>query len=219
MVCIGNSWDDLLKDQFQSDSYKALREFLKREYSTCNIYPDMHDIFNAFRYTDFDDVKAVIIGQDPYHGRGQAHGLCFSVKKGVPKPPSLCNIFKELQSDLGIPEPSHGELTSWASRGVLMLNSVLTVREGCPGSHRGKGWEQITDRAIELLGNRDKHTVFILWGNYAREKKRLIDQSRHTVIESAHPSPLSAYHGFFGSRPFSRCNAALDTPIDWRIPD
>lgn len=219
MVCIGNSWDDLLKDQFQSDSYKALREFLKREYSTCSIYPDMHDIFNAFRYTDFDDVKAVIIGQDPYHGRGQAHGLCFSVKKGVPKPPSLCNIFKELQSDLGIPEPSHGELTSWASRGVLMLNSVLTVREGCPGSHRSKGWEQITDRAIELLGNRDKHTVFILWGNYAREKKRLIDQSRHTVIESAHPSPLSAYHGFFGSRPFSRCNAALDTPIDWCIPD
>ncbi len=219
MVCIGNSWDDLLKEQFQSDSYKALREFLKREYSMCNIYPDMHDIFNAFRYTDYDAVKAVIIGQDPYHGSGQAHGLCFSVKKGVPKPPSLCNIFKELQSDLGIPEPSHGELTSWASQGILMLNSVLTVREGCPGSHRGKGWEQITDRAIELLGNRDKHTVFILWGNYAREKKRLIDRSRHTVIESAHPSPLSAYHGFFGSRPFSRCNDALDEPIDWRIPD
>lgn len=219
MVCIGNGWDDLLHDQFTADYYLKLREFLKREYREHTVYPDMHDIFNAFRYTDFNDVRVVIIGQDPYHGRGQAHGLCFSVKKGVQKPPSLCNIFKELQSDLGIPEPSHGELTSWARQGVLMLNSVLTVREGCAGSHRGKGWETLTDRAIELIGSRQKHTVFILWGNYAREKKRLIDTSRHTVIESAHPSPLSAYNGFFGSRPFSRCNTALDEPIDWLIKD
>ncbi len=217
MVCIGNHWDVLLKDQFTQPYYLRLREFLKSEYASHTVYPDMNDIFNAFRYTDYEDVRAVIIGQDPYHEPGQAHGLCFSVRKGVPKPPSLVNIFKEMQSDIGIPEPPHGELTAWTKQGVMLLNSVLTVRQGCAGSHAGKGWETLTDRAIELLGKRQKPIVFILWGGYARKKKALIDTSRHVVIESAHPSPLSAYNGFFGSKPFSRCNAALDTPIDWTI--
>lgn len=219
MVHIGNSWDGLLAAEFEKPYYKQLRQFLKSEYARrdTRIFPDMYDIFNALRYTDYNDVKAVIIGQDPYHGFGQAHGLCFSVKKGVQPPPSLQNIFKELQDDLGLPVPSHGELTAWARQGVLMLNSVLTVREGQAGSHRGKGWETFTDEVIRLLGQRDRRIVFILWGNYAKEKRRLITNPNHVIIQSAHPSPLSAYNGFFGSKPFSRCNAALDTPIDWQI--
>lgn len=219
MVSLGNGWDAYLAPEFEKPYYKQLRMFLKSEYlrSDIRVFPDMYDIFNALRYTDYNDVKAVIIGQDPYHGFGQAHGLCFSVKKGVPPPPSLVNIFKELHDDLGLPIPTHGELTQWARQGVLMLNSVLTVREGQAGSHRGKGWETFTDEVIRLLGQRDKRIVFILWGNYAKEKRRLITNPNHVVIQSAHPSPLSAYNGFFGSKPFSRCNAALDEPIDWRI--
>ena len=177
----------------------------------------MYDIFNALKSTAYSDVKAVILGQDPYHEPGQAHGLCFSVKEGIDPPPSLVNIFKELKSDLGIDPPPHGCLQQWADRGVLLLNSVLTVRAGKAGSHRNRGWEIFTDRVISLLGQREKPMVFILWGNYARSKKQLVDQSRHLVIESVHPSPLSASRGFFGGRYFSRTNEFLDEPIDWKI--
>ena len=207
----------------EKEYYKKLRAFLKEEYlrSGVAIYPAMENIFNAFKYTDYDDVRAVIIGQDPYHGEGQAHGLCFSVKKGVAPPPSLINIFKELKDDLGIEPPKHGELTSWTKSGVMLLNSVLTVRAGMAGSHRGKGWEIFTDRAIELLNEREKPMVFILWGGYARSKKGLIDTKKHLVLEAAHPSPLSAYNGFFGCRHFSKCNEFLVKngiePIDWEI--
>lgn len=217
MVHIGNDWDEILKDEFKKEYYLKLRQFLKEEYMTKTVYPDMYDIFNALRYTAYGDVKAVILGQDPYHEPGQAHGLCFSVKEGVDPPPSLVNIFKELKSDLGIDPPPHGCLKQWAERGVLLLNSVLTVRRGAAGSHRNKGWETFTDTVISLLGQREKPMVFILWGNYARSKKTLVDQSRHLVIESVHPSPLSASRGFFGGRYFSRTNEFLDEPIDWKI--
>lgn len=207
----------------EKDYYRELRVFLKSEYlrSGVPIYPEMNDIFNAFRYTDYNDVRAVIIGQDPYHGVNQAHGLCFSVKKGVEKPPSLVNIFKELQSDLGITPPNHGELTSWAKEGVMLLNSVLTVRAGQAGSHRGKGWETFTDKAISLLNERETPIVFILWGGYARAKKGLITGNQHLILECAHPSPLSAYNGFFGCRHFSKCNEFLKASgqkeINWKI--
>lgn len=217
MVHIGNDWDGILADEFKKEYYLKLRQFLKEEYMTKTVYPDMYDIFNALRYTAYGDVKAVILGQDPYHEPGQAHGLCFSVKEGVEPPPSLVNIFKELKSDLGIDPPPHGCLKQWAERGVLLLNSVLTVRRGAAGSHRNKGWETFTDTVISLLGQREKPMVFILWGNYARSKKALVDQSRHLVIESVHPSPLSASRGFFGGRYFSRTNEFLDEPIDWKI--
>lgn len=221
MVHIGNEWDALLAEEFQKEYYLRLREFLKAEYSTKTIYPPMNDIFNALRYTSYSDVRAVILGQDPYHGAGQAHGLCFSVKKGVQPPPSLQNIFKELNADLGITPPQHGELTSWAKSGVLLMNTALTVREGQANSHRGQGWEILTDRVIELLNQRQQPIVFILWGGNARAKTKLITNPEHLVLQCAHPSPLSAYNGFFGCRHFSRTNEFLTSrgmqPIDWRL--
>lgn len=221
MVNIGNEWDDILKGEFDKEYYLRLREFLKYEYGHYHIYPNMYDIFNALKYTSYSDVKAVILGQDPYHQPGQAHGLCFSVKKGTPLPPSLQNIYKELQSDLDIPPASHGELISWAKSGVLLMNTVLTVRESQPNSHKNKGWEIFTDRVIELLNQRQKPMVFILWGANARSKAKLITNRNHLILQSAHPSPLSAYNGFFGSRHFSQANAFLEEhgiePIDWRI--
>lgn len=221
MMHIGNEWDALLADEIKKDYYLRLREFLKQEYSTHRIYPPMNDIFNALRRTSYSDVKAVILGQDPYHGAGQAHGMCFSVKKGTPPPPSLQNIFKELKSDLGIDPPDHGELTAWADSGVLLLNTVLTVREGQANSHKGMGWEQFTDRIIELLNQREKPMVFLLWGGNARSKARLITNPNHLVLQCAHPSPLSAYNGFFGCRHFSKTNEFLEqhgiVPINWKL--
>lgn len=221
MMHIGNEWDALLADELKKDYYLRLREFLKQEYSTRRIYPPMNDIFNALRRTSYSNVKAVILGQDPYHGAGQAHGMCFSVKKGTPPPPSLQNIFKELKSDLGIDPPNHGELTAWADSGVLLLNTVLTVREGLANSHRGMGWEQFTDRIIELLNQREKPMVFLLWGGNARSKARLITNPNHLVLQCAHPSPLSAYNGFFGCRHFSKTNTFLEqhgiAPINWKL--
>ena len=223
MVNMGNEWDELLKGEFDKEYYLKLRQFLISEYSQYRIYPNMYNIFNALKYTSYSDVKAVILGQDPYHQPGQAHGLCFSVQKGTPQPPSLQNIFKELKSDLGIDPPHHGELISWAQHGVLLMNTVLTVREGQPNSHKGKGWEIFTDRVIQLLNEREKPMVFILWGGNARSKKSLITNPAHLILESPHPSPLSAYNGFFGNRHFSRTNEFLVSkgiePIDWRIPE
>ncbi len=221
MVNIGNEWDELLKGEFEKEYYLKLRKFLANEYRTRKIYPDMYDIFNSLKYTSYSDVKAVIIGQDPYHGAGQAHGLCFSVQKGVAVPPSLQNIYKELEADLGIPPAQHGYLKKWADNGVLMMNAVLTVREGMANSHKGMGWEIFTDRVIELLNNREKPMVFLLWGGNAKQKKSLITNPAHLILQAAHPSPLSAYNGFFGCRHFSKTNAFLEehgmTPIDWRI--
>ncbi|MFC0211273.1 uracil-DNA glycosylase [Paenibacillus chartarius] len=218
-----NDWRPLLEDQFEEPYYVRLREFLKEEYRTRQIYPGMHDIFNALHLTPYDSVKAVILGQDPYHGAGQAHGLSFSVKPGVDVPPSLQNMYKELQSDLGVEPARHGHLVSWAEQGVLLLNAVLTVREGEPNSHKGQGWERFTDRIIGLLSERERPIVFLLWGANAQAKAGLIDGTRHHIIRSPHPSPLSAHRGFFGSRPFSRTNAFLRSigsePIDWRLPE
>ena len=221
MVQIGNDWDALLKDYFESEPYRALRAFLAQEYRTQTIYPDMYDIFNALKYTSFADTKVVLLGQDPYHGPGQAHGLCFSVKKGVELPPSLKNIFSELHADLGLPIPEHGELTRWARQGVLLLNTVLTVRAHMPNSHKGKGWEAFTDRVIELLNGKDTPIVFLLWGANARNKAKIVTNPIHIKLEAPHPSPLSAYNGFFGCHHFSKANAWLEktgqTPIDWRL--
>ena len=221
MMHIGNEWDALLADEIQKDYYLKLRQFLITEYNTRRIYPPMEDIFNALRHTSYSDVRAVILGQDPYHGPGQAHGMCFSVRKGTPPPPSLQNIFKEMKSDLGIDPPQHGELTSWADNGVLLLNTVLTVREGQPNSHKGMGWEQFTDRVIQLLNERQQPMVFLLWGGNARSKARLITNPAHLVLQCAHPSPLSAYNGFFGCRHFSKTNEFLFSrgmkPIDWKL--
>lgn len=221
MVNIGNEWDKLLADEFEKDYYKQLRQFLISEYNSRNIYPPMNDIFNALRCTSFSDVKAVILGQDPYHGAGQAHGMCFSVKKGVAPPPSLQNIYKEINSELGLPIPSHGELTDWAKSGVLLLNTVLTVREGSPNSHRGQGWEILTDRIIELLNDRETPIVFLLWGGNARAKAKLITNPKHLILQCAHPSPLSAHNGFFGCGHFAKANEFLRNngiePIDWSI--
>lgn len=223
MVHIGNEWDELLKGEFEKEYYLKLRKFLAYEYKHGTVYPDMYDIFNGLKYTSYSDVKAVILGQDPYHGKGQAHGLCFSVKKDVPQPPSLQNIFKELQADLGITPPSHGELTDWTRQGVMLLNTVLTVREGQANSHKNKGWEIFTDRVIELLNEREQPMVFLLWGANARAKTTLITNPRHLILTCAHPSPLSAYNGFFGCRHFSKTNEFLQsigqTPIDWRISE
>ncbi len=219
MVNLANSWDSILKEDFQSESYLALRSFLAEEYRTKTIYPDMHDIFNALKCTPYESVKAVILGQDPYHGKGQAHGMCFSVKPPTPAPPSLVNIFKELESDLGIKNTSP-YLVNWAKQGVLLLNTVLTVREGQPNSHKGKGWETLTDSIIKKLNERKEPIVFILWGGNARSKKAFITNPRHLVLESVHPSPLSAYNGFFGCKHFSKCNDFLTKcgvkQIDWR---
>ena len=221
MVHIGNDWDTLLADYFASEQYQALRRFLAEEYRTHTIYPGMYDIFNALKYTSFAQTKVVIIGQDPYHGPGQAHGLCFSVKKGVEPPPSLKNIFQELHDDLGLPQPDHGELTAWARQGVLLLNTVLTVREHQPNSHKGHGWEPFTDRVIELLNGKQTPIVFLLWGANARNKAKIVTNPIHIKLEAPHPSPLSAYNGFFGCRHFSKANAWLQktgqVPIDWRL--
>ena len=200
---INNDWWPVLKPQFETANYQQLHNFLVDEYGHQQVYPEMHHIFEAFNWTPFSKVKVVILGQDPYHGPGQAHGCSFSVLPGVAVPPSLQNIYKELQADLGCPPVKHGYLRSWAEQGVLLLNSVLTVRAGQAYSHQGHGWEQLTDAAIVALSERPAPVVFILWGRAARDKKRLIDLKRNFVVESAHPSPLSAYRGFFGSRPFS----------------
>ena len=221
MVNIGNEWDELLKGEFEKEYYLKLREFLKKEYFTYQIYPNMYDIFNALKYTSYSDVKAVIIGQDPYHGPGQAHGLCFSVQKGVAIPPSLQNMYKELYSDLGIPPANHGYLKKWADNGVLMMNAVLTVRGGQANSHRNMGWEAFTDKVIELLNKREQPIVFILWGNNAKQKMKLITNPNHLILQAAHPSPLSAFNGFFGCKHFSKTNDFLIShgiaPIDWTI--
>ena len=219
MVNLGNDWDALLKEEFEKEYYLQLREFLKTEYFTRTVYPPMHDIFNALKYTSYSNTRVVILGQDPYHGKGQAHGLCFSVKEGTPPPPSLKNIFKELKNELDIPEPPTGELTGWAKQGVLLLNTTLTVREATPQSHKGKGWEILTDKIIELINEKSTPVVFMLWGSNARTKKSLITNPKHLVLECAHPSPLSAYNGFFGCGHFSKANAFLSSAgeptIDW----
>lgn len=223
MVHLGNSWDEVLAGEFDKEYYLKLREFLKSEYGTRVIYPDMYDIFNALKFTPYENVRAVILGQDPYHEPGQAHGLCFSVQKGVQPPPSLINIFKELKDDLGIDPPRHGCLESWAKHGVLLLNTVLTVRAHAANSHRGRGWEIFTDRVIGLLNERPEPMVFILWGRPARAKAGLITSPQHLILEGPHPSPLSAHYGFWGGRYFSKTNEFLEAngqpPIDWRIPD
>ncbi len=222
MVHIGNDWDDILAGEFDKEYYLKLREFLKQEYSTRVIYPDMYDIFNSLKAAPYSQVRAVIIGQDPYHEPGQAHGMCFSVKPGVPAPPSLQNIFKELSSDIpGFVIPEDGYLQKWAQQGVLLLNAVLTVRAHQANSHKGKGWEIFTDRVISLVNEKKTPVVFMLWGANARAKKALVTNPAHTVLEAAHPSPLSAYNGFFGCRHFSKCNAVLEAsgqkPIDWQL--
>lgn len=219
MVRLGNDWDGILADEWQKPYYKVLHEFLKQEYSTRRIYPDMHDIFNALKYTAFKDTKVCIIGQDPYHGPGQAHGLCFSVKKGVALPPSLVNIYKEISDDLNVQMPPYGELTGWAKQGVLLLNTVLTVRAGSPNSHKDKGWEQFTDRVISELNKKKTPVVFLLWGANAEKKARIITNPLHKKLVTVHPSPLSAYRGFFGCRHFSKTNAILKAnglkEIEW----
>ncbi len=221
MIKFDNGWDEALAPLFADERYLKIREFLKKEYSTYIVYPDMYDLYNCFRYTPIEDLKVVILGQDPYHEPGQAHGLCFSVKRGVPLPPSLVNIFKELKSDLGVIEPNCGDLTGWAKQGVLLLNTTLTVREHLANSHSKCGWAWFTDSVIKLISDRCKNVVFILWGGNARSKAPLIDRNKHLILESAHPSPLSAYNGFFGSKCFSKTNyylAAHDkTPIDWQL--
>ena len=218
MVNIGNSWDQILKEDFESETYLKLREFLKNEYKTQTIYPNMNDIFNCLKWTPFEDVKVVMIGQDPYYNPGQAHGLCFSVQPGVPAPRSLVNIFKEIHDDVGI-DNTYPCLTKWAKQGVLMLNTVLTVRAHEPQSHKGKGWEFITDEIIRKLNASKTPIVYLLWGGPARTKKKLITNPNHLILECAHPSPLSAYNGFFGCKHFSKTNEFLIskglTPIDW----
>lgn len=222
MVHIGNDWDEILKGEFDKPYYRQLRAFLKQEYTSRTIYPPMNDIFNALRYTSFENTKVVILGQDPYHEPGQAHGLCFSVKEGTLPPPSLINIYKEIRDDLGIDNPAdYGELTGWAKQGVLMLNTVLTVRRGQANSHKGKGWEQFTDRVISELNNKTVPVVFLLWGANARTKAQIITNPIHIKLSCAHPSPLSAYNGFFGCKHFSKTNEILVrnglTPIDWSV--
>ncbi len=221
MVHLGNDWDEILADEFEKPYYKELRAFLKAEYRAERIYPEMNDIFNALKASSFKDTRVVIIGQDPYHGKGQAHGMCFSVKKGVPPPPSLKNIFTELASDVGFKFAGHGELAVWAEQGVLLLNTVLTVREGCPNSHKGKGWESFTDRVISELNRKETPVVFLLWGANAKNKAKIITNPIHKKLETVHPSPLSAYGGFFGCRHFSKCNEILinsgQKPINWQI--
>ena len=218
---IGNKWDEYLSDEYKQEYFKELLEFVKNEYKTKTIYPKQNEVFNAFRYTDYDDLKVVILGQDPYHGPNQAEGLSFSVSNEVLKPPSLKNIFKELESDLGIPFPKANSLKPWAKQGVLLLNAVLTVEEHRPTSHKDKGWEHFTDDVIKIINEKSEPVVFILWGAYARAKKELITNKKHLVIESAHPSPFSARNGFFGSKPFSKTNEFLKKnnikEIDWRV--
>ena len=223
MQIFKNDWANLLNEELQKPYYQELRKFLISEYRTREIFPDMYDIFNALHFTSYADTKVVILGQDPYHEPGQAHGLSFSVLPNVPPPPSLQNIFKELRADLGCKIPNNGCLRYWAEQGVLLLNAVLTVRAHAANSHKGKGWEIFTNRIIELLNEHEKPLAFILWGNPARVKKSMITNAKHFIVESAHPSPLSADRGFFGSRPFSKVNNFLisvgENPIDWQISD
>ena len=221
MGAITNDWLDAIGGEFRKDYYKELYQFVKDEYSRYVIYPNSEDLFNAFHFTPLSKVKAVILGQDPYHGAGQAHGLCFSVQPGVKIPPSLVNIYKELQDDLGCYIPNNGYLKKWADQGVLMLNTVLTVRAHSANSHQGKGWEQFTDAVIHAVNEQDRPIVFILWGRPAQTKKPMLTNPKHLVLEAPHPSPFSASRGFFGSRPFSKTNEFLQKngvePIDWQI--
>lgn len=218
-----NDWQELLEDEMKKEYYLSLREELIDEYNTHTIYPNQHDIFNALHFTAYKDVKAVILGQDPYHGPNQAYGLAFSVKPGVRIPPSLRNMYKELHEDLGCKIPNHGTLTKWAKEGVLLLNTSLTVRAGAANSHRKIGWHIFTDNIIKLLNKREDPIVFILWGNNAKKKEELITNPNHEIVKSVHPSPLSASRGFFGSKPFSKTNRFLESigkePIDWCIED
>ena len=220
---IEESWKEKLSEEFAKEYFFSLRSFLLEEKSKYKVFPPGLLIFNAFNLTPFEKVKVVIIGQDPYHGQGQAHGLCFSVPRGVPLPPSLVNIFKELHNDLHIPVPSHGNLSYWAQQGVLLLNAILTVRAHQAGSHQNKGWEQFTDKVIETISVHKKHVVFLLWGNYAQAKSKLIDSTHHLILKAPHPSPFSAHSGFLGCNHFSKTNAYLlstgQQPIDWKIPD
>lgn len=222
-MLIGNDWDLFLGEEFKKDYYQSLRRTLAEEYRTYTVYPAMENIFNALKYTSYSDVKVLLLGQDPYHGPGQAHGLAFSVQKGIQKPPSLLNMFKELESDLGIGQPSHGCLTDWTKQGVMLLNTVLTVRESEANSHKRIGWTVFTDRIISLLNEREDPVIFLLWGRNAAEKLPLITESRHYVLSCAHPSPLSASRGFFGCKHFSKVNTILErmgkTPIDWKISE
>lgn len=219
MIKITEQWDELLEKEFKSEQYLNLREFLKSEYSKYTVYPSMYDIFNSMKMTAFDDIKVVIIGQDPYHEEGQAMGLSFSVPKGIEIPPSLKNIYKEISSETGFTMPNHGDLTGWAKQGVLLLNTVLTVRKGQANSHKNKGWEAFTDGIIKKISEKKKNVVFLLWGANARSKKALIDTKKHLVLETVHPSPLSAYNGFFGSGHFVKTNEYLKANgqqiIDW----
>ncbi|MBC1436309.1 uracil-DNA glycosylase [Listeria rocourtiae] len=223
MIQLGNDWDMLLQEEFAKDYYLKLREFLKVEYGNQRVYPDMYDIFNALKYTAFKDVKVVILGQDPYHGAGQAHGMSFSVKPGVRTPPSLVNMYKELANDLGLEIPNNGYLLPWAEQGVLLLNTVLTVREGKPNSHAKQGWEMLTDTIISLLGQKEEPVVFLLWGNNAKSKQILLRNPNHLILTTVHPSPLSANRGFMGCRHFSQTNQYLKdndvAPINWQIPN
>lgn len=218
---IEEGWKEILKDEFQSAYFSELKTFLVEEKKRYTIYPPGKYIFNAFQHTPFDQVKVVILGQDPYHGKGQAHGLCFSVPHGIPAPPSLVNIFKELHADLNLPIPAHGNLVSWADQGVLLINATLTVRDSQAGSHQKKGWETFTNSVIENISRHKSGVVFLLWGRYAQAKEALIDGSRHLILKSAHPSPLSAYNGFFGCKHFSRTNNYLEeqgkSGIDWSL--
>ena len=219
MVFLNNDWDKILENEFKKEYYLKLREFLKTEYFSKKIYPPMNDIYNALKYTSYENTRVVILGQDPYHGYGQAHGLCFSVKNGVPHPPSLKNIFKELENEWGIAAPENGELIGWAKQGVLLLNTTLTVREGAPQSHKGQGWETLTDTIISLINKKKSPVVYMLWGGNARTKKALINNPDHLVLECAHPSPLSAYSGFFGCGHFKIANDFLSSNnmsiIEW----
>ncbi|MCU5681582.1 uracil-DNA glycosylase [Bacillus wiedmannii] len=218
-----NDWEPLLAPEFEKEYYRKLADFLKEEYSTHVVYPRVEDIFSALEYTSYKNTKVVILGQDPYHGPDQAHGLSFSVQPGIKTPPSLLNMYKELRDEYGYEIPNNGYLVKWAEQGVLLLNTVLTVRQGEANSHKGKGWEYFTDRVIELLNEREKPVIFILWGRHAQAKKKLITNTKHHIIESVHPSPLSARRGFFGSKPYSKVNTILanmgEREIDWEIPN
>lgn len=220
---IGNDWDSVLESEFQKEYFYNLLKYVQNEYTKYDVFPPKKEVFKAFRYTPYKNVKVVILGQDPYHGIGEAEGLSFSVKKGIRKPPSLNNIFKELHDDLGCEIPLDGSLVYWAKQGVLLLNAVLTVIKDKAASHKDIGWERFTDEVIKKINEKDEPVVFILWGAFARSKKKLITNPKHFIIESAHPSPLSAYNGFFGSRPFSRTNEFLIKnnlkPIDWKIKE
>ncbi|MEO2206925.1 uracil-DNA glycosylase [Paenibacillus pabuli] len=219
----GNDWDTVLKEEIEAEYFNDIRYALAGEYKTQTVYPSKENLFSALKLTPYHQVKAVILGQDPYHGAGQAHGLSFSVMPGVRIPPSLLNIYKELHADLGLPIPKHGYLVHWAEQGVLLLNNVLTVREGEPNSHQGLGWQKFTDAVIRALNERSEPMVFMLWGSHAQKKGAFIDRDKHLVLESTHPSPLAAHRGFLGSRPFSKANEFLTSkgiqPIDWTIPE